>query len=81
VTPAPRLAGEHRTPLRVALERVGLSQAALARALGVDRRQVAQWVSGEYTPVPPRREQIAREVGVAQAELWAAASDAERSAA
>jgi transcriptional regulator with XRE-family HTH domain len=66
----PRLASEVRTPLREALERIGLSQAALARALDCDRRQVGQWVCGEYVPAPERREQIAREVGVPAAELW-----------
>jgi transcriptional regulator with XRE-family HTH domain len=49
----------YRTPLREALEQVGLSQARLARTLGVDRMQVVRWVQGEHTPMPERREEIA----------------------
>ncbi|HEY5342473.1 MAG TPA: helix-turn-helix transcriptional regulator [Solirubrobacteraceae bacterium] len=66
----PRLASDAPTLLRKALERSGLSQAALARALDCDRRQVQQWVTGEYTPVPARREQIAAIVGSTSRELW-----------
>jgi transcriptional regulator with XRE-family HTH domain len=74
----PRLAGEVQTPLRTILERLNMSQAALARAVGVDKRQVGSWVRGEYVPAPERREQIAREVGVSAVELW---PDAEHKAA
>ncbi len=56
----PRLASEAPTPLREALERVGLSQAALARQIRCDRRDVGRYVSGEHTPESPeRRERIA----------------------
>ncbi len=47
-----------------------MSHAALARALDVDRRQVATWVSGEYTPVPLRRAEIAGAVNAKVEELW-----------
>lgn len=77
----PRLAGEVRTPLREALERINLSQAALARALDCDRSQVGQWVRDEYTPTHERREQIAREVGVSAVELWPDAPETPRRAA
>jgi transcriptional regulator with XRE-family HTH domain len=77
----PRLASEVRTPLREALERKGLSQAALARALGCDRRQAGAWVTGEYTPVPERREEIAAIVGSTSVELWPDADDSSAAAA
>lgn len=51
--------GRNPTPLREALERVSLSQARLARTLGVDRMQVVRWVQGEHTPMPERRHEIA----------------------
>jgi len=66
----PYLASEVHTPLRKALERAGLSQSALARALGADRRQVGAWTRGEYVPLPERREEIAAVVGCASVELW-----------
>jgi transcriptional regulator with XRE-family HTH domain len=74
----PRLAGEVLTPLREVLERSGLSQSALARALNCDRRTVGMWVRGDHVPVLARREQIARVLGVEPAELW---PDADRRAA
>lgn len=74
---APRLASEHRTPLREALERAGISQAALARAIGCDRRTAARWVTGEYVPVPERAEQIAKAVGSTVQELWPSAYESE----
>jgi ribosome-binding protein aMBF1 (putative translation factor) len=67
----PRLASEAPTPLREALERAGLSQAALARQIQCDRRDVGRYVSGEHTPESPeRREQIARAVQATAQELW-----------
>jgi DNA-binding XRE family transcriptional regulator len=73
----PKLASDPPTPLRETLERIGMSQAALARALGVDRQNARAWVIGEYTPKPERREQIARVVQAPVEELW---PNAERSA-
>lgn len=60
-----------------------MSHSALARALGVDRRQARLWITGEHTPEPPRREQIVQAVAasggtVTVAELW---PDADRRAA
>lgn len=78
---APRLASEHRTPLREALERAGISQAALARAIGCDRRTAARWVTGEYVPVPERAEQIAKAVGSTVRELWPDADHDQKAAA
>ena len=74
------------TPLREALERVGLSQARLARTLGVDRMQVVRWVQGEHTPMPERRQEIAVIIdGWTDAEvtvqgLWPHAYEAEAAA-
>jgi transcriptional regulator with XRE-family HTH domain len=74
----PRLANEVTTPLREALEREGMSQSALARALGVERQQARTWITGEHTPAPERRKHIAAVVGVPVEELW---PDAEMRAA
>jgi transcriptional regulator with XRE-family HTH domain len=84
----PRLASEAPTPLREALERTGLSQRALARRLGCDRRQVGSWVVGEHTPSAARRTQIVTELANAGAvegevtaeSLWPHAYEAEAAA-
>ena len=77
----PRLASEAPTLLREVLKRNNISQSALARALGCDRRQVRAWVTGEHTPTPGRREEIACAVGVSEAELWPDADSSQKAAA
>jgi transcriptional regulator with XRE-family HTH domain len=72
----PRLASELHTPLREALLRIGMSQRELARKLGVDRRQVGEWVCGHHLPVSTRRRQIARAVKAPVEELWPDAEEA-----
>lgn len=62
-----------------------MSHSALARALGVDRRQARLWITGEHTPKPPRREQIVQTVAagggtVTVAELWPDADSSRRAA-
>jgi transcriptional regulator with XRE-family HTH domain len=66
------------TPLRIALEKAGVSQRGLARILRCDRKQVGAWVSGEHVPVPSRQAEIARAVKAPVEELW---PDADRKAA
>jgi DNA-binding transcriptional regulator YiaG len=39
---------------RLIRERAGLTQAALARALGVNRAVLSRWENGERTPRDPR---------------------------
>ena len=45
-------AGQFRTRLAVAMERRGLSQSALARAIGVDRSTISQLLTGEGARLP-----------------------------
>jgi transposase len=72
----PKLASDPSTPLRDTLVRIGMSYAALARAVQVDRRDARRWIIGEHTPEPARREEIARVVSdfaceqVRVEELW-----------
>jgi transcriptional regulator with XRE-family HTH domain len=61
---------EGLTLLRIAVERSGRSQASIARALGVSRQALGQWLSGEHIPVLRRREQIALELKLPVQQLW-----------
>lgn len=73
----PKLASDPPTPLREVLERIGMSHAGFAREIGVDRRHARMWITGEYTPEPERREQIAKAVGSTVQELWPSAYESE----
>jgi ribosome-binding protein aMBF1 (putative translation factor) len=77
----PKLASDPPTPLREVLERIGMSHSGLARELGVDRRQARTWITGEYTPEPERREQIAKAVSATAQELWPDADPETKAAA
>lgn len=50
--------------LAVWRERAGLSQSAVARAVGVDHSTVSRWESGSRTPSVPQLIAIARESGM-----------------
>jgi transcriptional regulator with XRE-family HTH domain len=58
-----------RTRLAARRKSVGLSQEALAEALGMDRSTVARWESGESDPQPWVRPRLARVLKVSTEEL------------
>jgi len=48
----------------------GLSQAALAKKIGISPSAVAQWELGQTTPTHDHVEKIAHAVGVSVQEFW-----------
>ncbi len=71
MTEEQRTPKELESPLRRLRRQVGLTQAELARRIGVSDRAVRGWEKGEYPPMLtiPQLRALCRELGVAFDEL------------